>query len=1127
MPRGKKRKRDTNDASGNQNLASSKHHTPVRKDLLLLHYPVVSTLREHVLSSLPDTSRIRRKKITALGSSKDASAIEKQLAHVLDSTLVGISASTSPKSESERATWQQWLSFSQRADESNVTISNGIAASIASQSEIIDFVIWLLFSRERASSWPKNILCDGYRRNARDDQSARSTASGVFSLYPNFHVKALREAPWPQLLALLGQAGEKVMLKLLSECSIFLKVDAGLDNYLQLTGIPLSELDTNSSDHKLKSQIRKPSDITIVRSRLFYAKPATTAKGLVQAGFKHIHALNRHPYSSEASGADVDNQKSINIRQQNEAHTIKLMMYIFPRQFDLHNVFTSAIDANQTAQKFHDYTLREDEISKKMRVNKGSPEKSLPKLPKRLRGSTRDLVQRLQVLHARCSYFELLRHYCPTFLDGSHGKKKQTGASDSSIIPVPPSDQATQAIESQAKRRARRYPTDTQVLPEYKSLVELACPIACVSAFCQAALTKIIPDNFWGSEKNCHNKIVFLRKVDHFIKLRRFEMISLHEIAQDFKVTELAWLVPPVCEGRKTSPTDMKKRYEIFHEFLYYVFDSLLIPLIRSNFYVTESNTHGSQVFYFRHDVWRLIAEPSMLSLREGMFEEVKLNEATRILDSRRLGFSQLRLLPKGTKLRPIMNLRRRQMKGSKHSRLLGPSINSILKPIHAALKFETLTNPSKLGSTLFAVGDIYECLKSFKESLMPNSQRNFYFAKLDVKAAFDTIPQSSVLNLMRSVPSQAQYIIKKHAEVKPGERLGLTEGNSTSKPVRRWHSTAIPQSEPTSFLNQLGSGMGSKKKNTVFVDSAAFQKHETRSLLALLSDHVGRNIVKIGKKYYRQKKGIPQGSILSTFLCNYFYADLEAQHLGFLDGPDSLLLRLTDDFLLITLDKEKAIRFVETMHQGFPEYGVEVGHDKTLVNFDMRVEGESVQKFGSDGKFPYCGTFIDCKTLEITKDRNSSKGNGISTSITVDFGRSPGQNFQRKVLNSFKYQSHLMYFDTEHNSVDTVLGSLRGAFSETALKMWAYLRCLSTSTRLSVNLIIGTIKKVVDIAFLILTSKWRKKRFEKYACDIRKAQVIATGYSAFLEVLSRRQAGYGEVIAWLKEETARLATTK
>lgn len=39
---------------------------------------------------------------------------------------------------------------------------------------------------------------------------------------------------------------------------------------------------------------------------------------------------------------------------------------------------------------------------------------------------------------------------------------------------------------------------------------------------------------------------------------------------------------------------------------------------------------------------------------------------------------------------------------------------------------------------------------------------------------------------------------------------------------------------------------------------------------------------------------------------------------------------------------------------------------------------------------------------------------------------------------------------------------------------------------------ILGTIKKVVDIAFLILTSKWRKMQFEKYACEIRKAQVIA-----------------------------------
>ena len=36
-----------------------------------------------------------------------------------------------------------------------------------------------------------------------------------------------------------------------------------------------------------------------------------------------------------------------------------------------------------------------------------------------------------------------------------------------------------------------------------------------------------------------HNKKLVLRKVDHFVKLRRFETMSLHEIAQGFKVITL------------------------------------------------------------------------------------------------------------------------------------------------------------------------------------------------------------------------------------------------------------------------------------------------------------------------------------------------------------------------------------------------------------------------------------------------------------------------------------------------------------------------------------------------------------------------------------------------------------
>ena len=122
---------------------------------------------------------------------------------------------------------------------------------------------------------------------------------------------------------------------------------------------------------------------------------------------------------------------------------------------------------------------------------------------------------------------------------------------------------------------------------------------------------------------------------------------------------------------------------------IYYVFDSVLIPLIRSNFHVTESNVHRYHLFYFRHDVWRTLAEPALASLKITMFEEIKLEKAQKLLESRELGFSQIRLLPKETGVRPIMNLRRRSLKKIHTSVVLGRSINSVLAPVHNILSLE------------------------------------------------------------------------------------------------------------------------------------------------------------------------------------------------------------------------------------------------------------------------------------------------------------------------------------------------------------------------------------------------------------------------------------------------------
>lgn len=246
------------------------------------------------------------------------------------------------------------------------------------------------------------------------------------------------------------------------------------------------------------------------------------------------------------------------------------------------------------------------------------------------------------------------------------------------------------------------------------------------------------------------------------------------------------------------------------------------------------------------------------------------------------------------------------------------------------------------------------------------------------MQSAFDTIPQSAVLGLMRTLPSESEYRIFKYAEIKPGDghRMDI-DGQSKSKPVRKWISLATSPSDFQSFEENLKMNFAVGKKNTVFVENIVSQFRDRNELLDMLAEHVQHNLVKIGKKFYRQKKGIPQGSVLSSILCNYFYADLEARHLGFLKAPGTLLLRLVDDFLLITTDRQLAKQFLQIMHDGLPDYGVTVNPAKTLVNFEVTINNMKVTRLVGSFNFPYCGNFIDTKALNITKDRERKKDLG------------------------------------------------------------------------------------------------------------------------------------------------------
>ena len=813
--------------------------------------------------------------------------------------------------------------------------------------------------------------------------------------------------------ALLGSGAERIISDLFLYCGLYVPVGES-NNLKQLSGTPMCELkarqilrtDRHGTGQEIHSMRTKKSDkvlglaeVRLVRHRMLYARPSLTAKGRPHFGLARNHVLDRMRSSDKIEG------------------TIHVLKYIFPRQFGLHNVFTSNVDVKDTTQPFQDYTDREEDIARSKFSSGQRPDLSVKPshLPKRLRGEALNLVYRIRRRHVQCPYHALLQKHCPHQLEG---------------------DNMAQGS------------------------IHAASTAAKVSAYCRAAVIKVFPRETWGYGVNGYaNQRLVLLCVDRFVRLRRYESMSLHDVLHLMKIRDVQWLTTPntKCDA-KLSNTDHTKRKEIMAELLYYLFDSYLIPLIRGCFHVTESNVHRNQLFYFRHDVWQAMSEPALSSLKNTMLEECSASTVRKMLTTRALGISQVRLLPKEQGMRPIINLRRRVQKLQYGNVVLGRSINSILTPAFSALNCEKQMHPGVLGSALFSVDDIFPRLQAYRQSLCEQGLKAapLFFAKVDVQACFDTIPQKRLMTLVKSILDADKYNVARYSRAKLlGGQSKETPGFG-AKPSWKFLTKATPESEAFSFGRETETDVLCGRNRTVYVDGVV-QKSEKRSaILGLLEEHIEHNLIRVGNRFYRQKEGIPQGSVVSSLLCSYMYAELEREVLGFLGDRQSVLLRLIDDFLVVSTKREVAERFMRVMHDGIPDFGVRVKAEKSRANFDIVIEGKRIARMPQASEFPYCGNAINTITLDLSKDHERRRKGSLVDSVTVEYSRLPGQTFYRKTLNALKLQMHAMLLATNYNSVQTVLSNLYHSFLEVALKSYYYIRSLPDEQQPGVKLAIS-----------------------------------------------------------------------
>ncbi|XP_016067684.1 PREDICTED: telomerase reverse transcriptase [Miniopterus natalensis] len=622
----------------------------------------------------------------------------------------------------------------------------------------------------------------------------------------------------------------------------------------------------------------------------------------------------------------------------------------------------------------------------------GAP-RSARRLPTRY-WRMRPLFRELLGNHARCPYGRLLRKHCP-LRAAATPVEAVGGSSDkgcSGVGVCAPEEDLVQLLHQHSSPRH-------------------------VYGLLRACLRRLVPAGLWGSR---HNERRFLKNVKKLISLGKYSKLLSQELTWKMKVQDCTWL----CRspgGRCVPAAEHCLREAVLAKFLCWLMGTYVVELLRSFFYVTETTFQKNQLFFFRKSVWSQLQSIGIrqhfnrVQLRELSAAEVKRHQETRPA----LLMSRLRFLPKPSGLRPIVNMDYVVGARTFHRDKKVQHLTSKVKTLFSVLNYERVRRPDLLGASVLGMDDIYRAWHAFVLRMRAQDPvPQLYFVKVDVMGAYDALPQDRLVEVIANIikPQEHTYCLRQYAVVQ------RTAHGHVRKSFKR-HVATFTDLQPymKQFVQQLQKT--SSLRDAVVIEQSCSLNEASSSLFDFFLRLVHNHVIRIGGKFYVQCQGVPQGSILSTLLCSLCYGDMESRVFPRLQ-QDGVLLRLVDDFLLVTPHLTQAKAFLRTLFKGVPEYGCKANLQKTVVNFPMEDDamgGAAPLQLPAHCLFPWCGLLLDTQTLEVFCDYSSYAHTSIRASLTFSQGFKAGRSMRRKLFAVLRLKCHSLLLDLQVNSLQTV----------------------------------------------------------------------------------------------------------
>ncbi|XP_023979618.1 telomerase reverse transcriptase isoform X2 [Physeter macrocephalus] len=576
-----------------------------------------------------------------------------------------------------------------------------------------------------------------------------------------------------------------------------------------------------------------------------------------------------------------------------------------------------------------------------------------PGVPRRMRRlparywRMRPLFRELLRNHVRCPYGALLQAHCPL---------------PASTAPAGPGDQKSPGVGACSGERPAATPEGDAGSRRLVMLLRQHSSPWQVYGLLRACLRRLVPAGLWGSR---HNERRFLRNVKKLLSLGKHGKLSPQELTWKMKVQDCAWLRG--SPGARCIPAaEHRLREAVLARFLSWLMGAYVVEVLRAFFYVTETTFQKNRLFFFRKRVWSQLQSIGIrqhlerVQLRELSEAEVRQHQEARPA----LPTSKLRFVPKPSGLRPIVKMGGVAGAGKPHRDRKVQHLTSQVKTLFAVLNYERLRRPGLLGASVLGMDDIYRAWQAF---VLPLRARGpvppLYFVKVDVAGAYDALPQDRLAEVIANVirPHENSYCVRQYAVVQ------RTARGHVRKSFKR-HVSTFTDLQPymRQFVGHLQAA--GSLRDAVVIEQSCSLNEAGGSLFKLFLRLVHNHVVRIGGRSYVQCQGVPQGSILSTLLCSFCYGDMEKELFPGIQR-DGVLLRLVDDFLLVTPHLTRARAFLS-----------------------------------------YAGT-------------------SIRASLTFNQGFKPGRNMRRKLLAVLRLKCHGLFLDLQVNSLETVFTNVYKIF--------------------------------------------------------------------------------------------------